>query len=36
MFCEARLPVSADWNPVRIECVDEAGRKAWTNPFWFD
>lgn len=35
-FREVRLPISADWNPVRIECIDEAGRKAWTNPFWFD
>jgi hypothetical protein len=31
---EVTLPLSPDWNPIRLECVDERGRKAWTNPFW--
>jgi len=31
---EVTLRVSPDWNPIRLECIDERGRKAWTNPFW--
>ncbi|MBM3472111.1 MAG: PHP domain-containing protein [Armatimonadetes bacterium] len=33
-YTEVSLYASPDWNPIRIECVDESGRKAWTNPFW--
>lgn len=35
-YTEVTLPRSTAWRPIRIECVDERGRKAWTNPFWFD
>ena len=35
-YTEVTLPLKADWNPIRIECVDDRGRKAWTNPVWFD
>jgi hypothetical protein len=35
-YTEVTLPVKDTWNPIRIECVDERGRKAWTNPVWFD
>ncbi len=35
-YTEVSLPVHESWRPVRIECVDERGRKAWTNPFWFE
>ncbi len=33
---EVTLPVSEKWATLRIECVDLQGRRAWTNPFWFD
>jgi hypothetical protein len=33
-FTEVTLGCAVEWDPVRIECVDECGRKAWTNPFW--
>jgi len=33
-YTNVTLAVNESWNPVRIECVDERGRKAWTNPFW--
>jgi hypothetical protein len=35
-YTEVSLYASPEWNPIRIECVDERGRKAWTNPFWRD
>ena len=28
------LPLRAGTEPVRICIVDEAGRRAWTNPHW--
>jgi len=33
-YTEVTLPLSPDWKPFRIECLDQRGRKAWTNPFW--
>jgi hypothetical protein len=33
-YTEVTLEIDGSWNPIRIECVDEGGRKAWTNPFW--
>jgi hypothetical protein len=33
-FTEITLPLSKDWPVYRIECVDERGRKAWTNALW--
>jgi len=35
-YTQVTLPLSPDWNPIRVECLDESGRKAWTNPFWRD
>ena len=35
-YTEVTLPLNEGWNPIRIECVDDRGRKAWTNPVWFD
>lgn len=35
-YTEVTLPVSDDWNPMRVECVDGCGRRAWTNPLWRD
>jgi hypothetical protein len=35
-YTTVTLGMDVQWAPVRIECVDERGRKAWTNPFWFD
>lgn len=35
-YTEVTLDIADTWRPVRIECVDERGRKAWTNPFWLD
>ena len=35
-YTEVSLPASPEWDPIRIECLDERGRKAWTNPFWRD
>jgi hypothetical protein len=35
-YTHVSLPFAPRWAPVRIECVDEHGRKAWTNPFWLD
>ncbi len=32
-YTQVTLPVGEAWDPIRIECVDERGRKAWTNPF---
>jgi len=29
-----QLPLSHPEISVRVECIDEAGRKAWTNPFF--
>ncbi len=28
------LPLRANTDPIRIVVIDEAGRRAWTNPFW--
>lgn len=33
-YTEVTLSINEAWDPMRIECVDERGRKAWTNPFW--
>lgn len=33
-YTEVTLKISPEWDPIRIECIDERGRKAWTNPFW--
>jgi hypothetical protein len=35
-YTQVSLPFAPKWAPVRIECTDEKGRKAWTNPFWLD
>ena len=32
-FEQIRIPWDSRQLPVRIECTDEMGRKAWTNPF---
>ncbi|MGD9496169.1 MAG: PHP domain-containing protein [Armatimonadota bacterium] len=28
------LPLRTNADPIRIVVIDEAGRRAWTNPFW--
>jgi hypothetical protein len=33
-FTEVTLGVSPDWPCFRVECVDAAGMKAWSNPVW--
>jgi hypothetical protein len=35
-YTDVTLAVDPSWNPIRIECIDERGKKAWTNPFWRD
>lgn len=34
-YRELQMKIPDNWNVVRIEIVDEYGRKAWTNPFYF-
>lgn len=33
-YTEVALGIDPGWTPIRIECIDLQGRKAWTNPFW--
>lgn len=33
-FTQVDLEIPADAFPVRIECINEVGNKAWSNPFW--
>ncbi len=33
-YTEVTLAIAPTWDPFRVECVDDRGRKAWTNPFW--
>ena len=36
LLSDVTLTINETWQPIRIECVDERGRKAWTNPLWPD
>ena len=33
---EASFELTGREKYVRVECIDEAGRAAWTNPIFFD
>jgi hypothetical protein len=33
-YTEVTLGLHESWDPFRVECIDERGRMAWTNPFW--
>lgn len=35
-FTEVQFTVPDAWKLARIEVIDPAGRKAWSNPFYFD
>jgi hypothetical protein len=36
LYTEIEWTIPDAWNMVRVEVVDDRGRKAWTNPFTFD
>lgn len=33
-YTEVALGIDPGWSPIRIECIDLQGKKAWTNPLW--
>jgi len=35
MTCAEYIPKSSGVRCIRVECTDELGRMAWTNPMWF-
>ena len=36
LICEAQHKLSGNETYIRAECIDAQGRKAWTNPIYFD
>ncbi len=35
-FTEIEMELSEGTDPIRIECIDETGSKAWSNPIWLE
>ncbi len=33
-FTEVEFEIREGTDPIRIECIDEVGNKAWSNPMW--
>ncbi len=36
LLTDLRFPLKGSERYIRIECIDQAGNSAWTNPWFFD